>query len=124
MNQIDKLPNLNLRQETGNTGKYKNVPKPYLEVARGMEEQFASHMISQMRNTVHSENPDSSAEQYYKGLMDHERAKIMAEDQNGLGLKDIILDQILPAHLKQQVNAKDVIKKYQGDTDSRREILK
>lgn len=125
MSQINKLPTLPLKQQTGSTAKYKNVPKPYLDVAKGMEKQFISHMIQQMKSTVKSENPDSSATQYYKSLMDNERAEIMANTANGVGLKDIVLDQILPQHLKQQANAKDVVKMYQhkaDDLNSRREI--
>lgn len=122
MTQINKLPSFDFRKQSGNTAKYKNVPKPYLDVAKGMETQFINHMITQMRSTVKSETPESSSSQYYKSLMDNERAKIMADTENGVGLKDIILDQILPQHLKQQANAKDVINKYQHNADSRREI--
>jgi Rod binding domain-containing protein len=124
MSQINKLPNLNLKNQTGNTAKYKNVPKPYLDVAKGMERQFIGHMIQQMQSTVKSENPDSSSTKYYKSLMDSERAGIMADTKNGIGLKDIILDQILPQHLKQQANAKDVVKMYQPQADSTKGELK
>lgn len=118
MSQINKLPNFNLKNQTGNTAKFKNVPKPYLDVAKGMEKQFIGHMIKQMKSTVQSEKPDSSATQYYKSLMDDERAGIMADTENGIGLKDIILDQILPQHMKQTANAKDVVKMYQPHADS------
>ena len=124
MSQINKLPNLHLKNQTGSTAKYKNVPKPYLDVAKGMERQFIGHMIQQMQSTVKSENPDSSSTKYYKSLMDSERAGIMADTKNGIGLKDIILDQILPQHMKQQANAKDVVKMYQPNADSTKGDLK
>lgn len=122
MNQINKLPNLPIKQETGQTAKYKNVPKPYMDVAKGMEKQFISYMISQMNNSVKSENKESSAEKYYKGLMDNERANIMANTKNGIGMKDLVLDQILPAHLKQPANAQAAVKRYQHEADSKGEI--
>jgi Rod binding domain-containing protein len=122
MNQINKLPNLPIKQETGQTAKYKNVPKPYMDVAKGMEKQFISYMIAQMNNSVKSENKDSSAEKYYKGLMDNERADIMANTKNGIGMKDLVLDQILPSHLKQPANIKAAVKMYQQKADSKGEI--
>ncbi len=121
MSQINQLPNLPQKQQVGSTAKYKNVPKPYLDVAKGMEKQFINFMISQMSNSVKSDKPDSSAEKYYKGLMDNERANIMSETKNGIGLKDIILDQILPNQLKQRANVQAAIKQYQHGADSKRE---
>lgn len=125
MNRINKFSNSQFKPQTGSTAKFKNVPKPYLDVAKGMEKQFISHMIQQMQSSVKSEKPDSAATKYYKGLMDDQRAEIMANSENGIGLKDIVLDQILPQHMKQQTNAKDVVKMYQhkaGDLNSRREM--
>ena len=122
MNQVNQLPHLPSKTNSGNTAKYKNVPKPYLDVAKGMEKQFISYMVGQMRNSVKSEVPDSSAQKYYKGLMDNERSSIISNTENGIGLKDMILDQILPSHLKQRANAKAVIKKYQQEIASKREI--
>jgi Rod binding domain-containing protein len=82
--------------------KYKEVPKEYLAVAEAMEVQFANHMLGEMRKNINSSEPDSQASQYYNSLLDYERAKIMAEDpKGGLGIKEVILDQILPPHLKQ-----------------------
>lgn len=74
--------------------------KPYEEVAEGMETQFASHMIDQMRRTIPRENEPSSAQAYYESLMDSEYAKSLAQSDSGLGIKRVVLEQILPAHLK------------------------
>lgn len=74
--------------------------KPYVDLAEGMETQFASHMIEQMRKTVPRENEPSSAQQYYESLMDHEYAQALAKSDTGIGIKRVVLDQILPAHLK------------------------
>ena len=80
--------------------KYKNVPKPYLDVAEGMESQFTNHLLNEMRKTVHSSTPESSASRVYKSLLDQERADMMAKSDSGVGVKDVVLEQILPAHLK------------------------
>lgn len=86
--------------------------KPYVEVAEGMETQFTNHMIEQMRRTIPRDHELSSAESYYESLMDNERAKNMAQSDTGLGLKRVILDQIVPAHLKQQPSAQQVRNAY------------
>lgn len=76
--------------------------EPYRKVAEGMETQFVHHMIKQMRNTVPQDKPDSGEVNYYKSLMDYERAKIMATDpKGGIGIKKLVLDEITPAYLKE-----------------------
>ncbi|MBL7664174.1 MAG: rod-binding protein [Bacteriovoracaceae bacterium] len=75
--------------------------KPYEQVAEAMDTQFSEHLIQEMRKSVQQETPDSTALNYYNSVMDHERAKLMAKDPNGgLGIKKLILEQILPQNLK------------------------
>lgn len=76
--------------------------KPYIEVAEGMETQFANQLISQMRASVPRENEPSSAQKFYESLMDHEHAAALAKSDSGLGIKRLLLDQIVPAHLKEK----------------------
>lgn len=123
MSQINKTPNIHPQVKTNQGLKYKNLPKAYLDIAEGMETQFINHMMNEMRKTVHTQTPDSSANQYYKSLLDHERSKIMAATDNGIGLKEIILDQIVPQHLKATAT-QNAVKMYQqhagevqGDTN-------
>lgn len=88
--------------------------RPYENIAEGMETQFASHMIEQMRKTIPKETPDSSAQTYYNSIMDYEYAKKMAQGENGsIGMKKVILDQILPAHLKHRPTPKMAQDVYQ-----------
>lgn len=82
---------------------YANVPKAYKDVASGMETQFINHMIKQMRKSVHRVSPESSAEKFYNSMLDQERAKTMSETQ-GVGIKEIILDQIYPQKRKSFLN--------------------
>jgi Rod binding domain-containing protein len=77
-----------------------NPVKPYEEIAEGMETSFTSHMLKEMRKTIPKETPDSSSMDYYNSLLDQERAQIMAKSDSGLGVKKVILDQIVPQHLK------------------------
>ena len=53
-----------------------------------------------MRKTIPKEEADSSAMEYYNSLMDYERAQLMAKSDSGLGVKKVILDQIVPQHMK------------------------
>jgi Rod binding domain-containing protein len=97
--------------------KYKNVPEAYLKVAKGMETQFINHMLGEMRKTVKSETPEAPGEAYYKSMLDYERSKMMADTENGVGLKDLILDQIYPQNLRNaqntSANATQMYKKVQ-----------
>lgn len=89
--------------------------KPFKDVAEGMETQFSQQMIEQMRKSIPRESEPSSAQQYYESLMDYEYAKSMAQSESGLGLKKVILDQIVPAHLKQTPHAPTVRNAYQAN---------
>ncbi len=77
-----------------------NPVKPFEEIAEGMEANFTSHMLAEMRKTIPKETPDSSAMEYYNSLLDYERAQTMAKSDSGLGVKKVILDQIVPQHMK------------------------
>ena len=100
---------------TGKTGMHvptrEEILKKYDEIAQGMETQFNEYMLSQMKKSINKEEEDSSATNYYNSLLDSERAKIMSENNGGLGLKKMILEQILPSHLKPQANS-TMIKAY------------
>lgn len=104
------------------------ILKQYEDVAEGMEANFTNHMLGEMRKSVNKETPDSAAMDYYNSLMDDEHSKTMAASKNGLGVKGMILDQILPQHLKQLRNpqaAQHQIAKYEsspGRKDSAKEI--
>ncbi|MBC74869.1 MAG: hypothetical protein CME64_02525 [Halobacteriovoraceae bacterium] len=118
INSIIQNPNMQARAKKS-AEKYQNIPKEYMDVAQGMETQFINHMLNEMRKSVKSTEPDSSATKYYKSLMDHERAKIMAETENGIGLKDVILDQIYPKHMRVGMPNKHAINAYQQEVDSK-----
>lgn len=77
-----------------------NPVKPYEDIAEGMEANFTEHMLREMRKTIPKETPDSSAMEYYNSLLDYERAQLMAKSDSGLGVKRVILDQIVPNHMK------------------------
>ena len=76
----------------------KDIPEAYLNVAKGMEQQFIQFMIEQMKKTVDMANPESSALKFYQSILDNHHANIMADKNNGKGLQKVILDQIYPAH--------------------------
>lgn len=82
-----------------------NIPKPYRDVAKGMETQFAKLMIEQMNKTVDKTESQSSAAKYYQSLTNQKRAELMASG-DGLGLQKVILDQIYPKHLRGNINQK------------------
>ena len=96
--------------------RYKHIPKEYMKVAEGMETQFTNHLLNEMRKSAAPTNPESNGQRIYKSLLDAERAKMMAESATGLGIKDLVLDQIYPKHRRVQYN--DSVKMYQKNINS------
>lgn len=95
MNSLNTLQNIDPRSKHL-ADKYRHVPKPYLDFAQGMEERFTKHLLGEMNKTINKANPDSQANKIYNSFLDNERAKLMSESQTGLGIKDIVLDQVYP----------------------------
>lgn len=93
-----------------------NPVRPYEEIAEGMESNFTSHMLAEMRKTIPKETPDSSAMEYYNSLMDYERAQLMAKSDSGLGVKKVILDQIVPMNMKHYLKQAQATEPSQGMT--------
>ena len=91
--------------------------KPYEDIAEGMEANFTSHMLAEMRKTIPKETPDSSAMEYYNSLLDYERAQLMAKSDSGLGVKKVILDQIVPQNMKHYLQQQRATKPSQGMTE-------
>jgi Rod binding domain-containing protein len=81
-----------------------------MQVAEGMEEQFTNHLLGEMGKTVHSTVPESQATKMYKSMLENERAKLMAQSNSGIGIKDLVLDQIYPKH--RRISAESTVKMY------------
>ena len=83
------------------------IPKQFKEVAASMEQQFAEMMLDQMSRTVDEAESESGGMgmDYYKSLQKSERAKTMT-DQNNLGLQNMILDQIYPKRMRNEIALK------------------
>lgn len=90
----------------------KYIPKQFQEVAESMETQFAETMVKQMNQTIDETPGDDSGMEYYKSLQTTERAKMMAK-QNNLGLQTVILDQIYPKRLRNEM----ALKQYEAQAN-------
>jgi Rod binding domain-containing protein len=93
----------------------KFIPKQYQEVAESMEGQFAEFMLNQMNKAIGENDGEDSGGggmDYYKSLQTTERAKMMSK-QNNLGLQNVILDQIYPKRLRNEL----ALKQYEAQAD-------
>ena len=88
------------------------IPKQYQDVAESMETQFAETMVKQMNQTIDETPGEDSGMDYYKSLQTTERAKMMAK-QNNLGLQTVILDQIYPKRMRNEM----ALKQYEAQAD-------
>ena len=94
-NQIQSHKNQKEQQARKISDPHQNIPDDYKKVAKGLEQQFVKYMIEQMQKTIGNEK-DSTALNYYKELTQNEQAKTMTESKNGMGIQDLILDEIYP----------------------------
>lgn len=101
MIKTNNNPNIHLPKSNPKPDKYRHVPKPYLDVAEGMERQFTNHLLGEMRKTIEHTEPQSNAERIYQSMLDDERSKLMANSDTGLGVKDTVLKQIYPGFNQQ-----------------------
>lgn len=113
---INRGINLNNRQakslEYKPVDDRKYIPKQFQEVAESMESQFAEAMLKQMNQTIDEAPGEDTGMEFYKSLQTSERAKMMSK-QNKLGLQNMILDQIYPKRLRNEV----ALKQYEAQAD-------
>jgi len=84
------------RLARGVRDEFKNIPKPFKEAARGIEQQFVEFMVQQMHKTTGAPEDSNTATNYYNDLLYKEESNRMTEHKNGLGIQKLILDQIYP----------------------------
>ena len=92
---------------------------PYRKVAKKMEENFLNFLIEKMRQAAPLTEDKSTSMSYYKGLLDQQRAKIMADSNGGVGIQDVILRQIAPERYKAQANARTAL----NDISKNKEVV-
>lgn len=80
------------------------IPDRFKDIAGSMEQQFAELMLEEMKKTVNKEEPETNAETYYNSLLQQEYAKNLTNGDDGMGLKKMILNQIYPQHLRNEIN--------------------
>lgn len=103
---IKKNQFLNLGSIKKNNTDDKYIPKDYRDVASGMEKVFAQMMLEQMQKTAGKTTEESAATKFYKSMQLDQRAEAMTQNDGGLGVQAMILDQIYPEHLRTEENLK------------------
>jgi len=96
-----KSNHLNKSAKTSDDRKF--IPKQYKNIAKSYEKQFAQFMVDQMNKTVQKNDPLSTADKYYQGLMDDQRTTKLTNNNGGLGLQKMILDQIYPKRMRNEL---------------------
>ena len=86
------------------------IPDKFKEVAGSMEQQFSEMMLQEMHKTIDRTEPENNAETFYKSLQTQEYAKSLSNGDDGTGLKKMILEQIYPQHMRNEIN----FRRFQG----------
>lgn len=79
------------------------IPKPYKDIAKSMEAQFTQLMLNKMKGSVDRAKPLDSSGEYYESMMTEERAKILSQKGEGIGIQNLILDQIYPTRFRNKL---------------------
>lgn len=99
--EINNKAPINIQNKT--VEKNDNIPKPYKNIASGMERQFLEYMLEKMKATI-SDEEVSSTQNYYNSLQTSEQAKMLAEKEDGMGIQEMILNQIYPKNKRNPLN--------------------
>lgn len=102
---ISKAQFLNLQSKQLHKTDDSNVPKAYRDVAVGMEKMFAQMMLEHMERTAEKTEEDSASTKFYNSLQLDQRADAMTQQGGtGLGVQQVILNQIYPQELRTAEN--------------------
>ena len=112
MDLLDKIQPPSIKNKSNDL---KYIPKPFKRVAKNLETEFLQFLLKKMEGTVHLNKKDSTAKDYYKSLLNLERAKTMSNNQEGLGIQKLILDQIYPSRLRSKIAFNHYKKQNQKD---------
>lgn len=99
---VQNYPASKLNKNNKHIDTTKYIPTPYKKVAKAQESAFLKFMLDQMHKTTGSK-PKGSAGTIYRSLLNQERADLIAEQNKGLGIQNVILDQIYPKRLRNPI---------------------
>lgn len=102
-----QLPLQNIdRQTTKKVETNKFIPSQVKKIAQDYEAQFAELMLQEMKKTVDQPELDTGGE-FYQSLLQKEQANSLTQNNGGLGIQKMILDQIYPERwrTKEQLEA-------------------
>ncbi len=93
------------------------IPENYKEFAQGLEKQLADVMVKEMTKSISRANGESTAMNYYNDLLNDKRSEGLTKTNGGLGLQDLILDQIYPRKFRNK-------KAYEASLQDKNQFLK
>lgn len=90
--------------QSGGIKDEKYIPESHIKAAKGMEKQFLEYMVQQMKKTVDKTKEPSTAMNYYDSVLTEKHTQALSDTDGGLGLREMILDQIYPEHMRTEAN--------------------
>ena len=72
------------------------IPDEMKKVAESYEKQFAQFLLKEFHKSIPRSQDNSTAKDIYEGWMINEQSEAIAKNQEGLGIKDLVLDEIYP----------------------------
>jgi Rod binding domain-containing protein len=72
------------------------IPDEMKKVAESYEKQFAQFLLKEFHKSIPKSQGESTAKDIYEGWMINEQSNAIAQSRDGLGIKDLILDEVYP----------------------------
>lgn len=72
------------------------IPEQMNQVAESYEKQFAQFLLKEFHKSIPKSEGQSTAGDIYESWMINEQSDSIAKSKDGLGIKDLILDEIYP----------------------------
>lgn len=72
------------------------IPDEMKKVAESYEKQFAQFLLKEFHKSIPKSQGESTAKDIYEGWMINEQSDAISKSRDGLGIKDLILDEVYP----------------------------
>lgn len=87
------------------------------KIAGSLEANFVNLLVKEMKKTVPINGEKSQATGIYESMLDEERSRLVSQTKSGLGIKKIIMDQMVPSRKIEHFQRPNPLAEYQKHND-------
>jgi Rod binding domain-containing protein len=103
----------------GNDRNY--IPDEEKQFARQLEQQYVEYLVKKMQENT-GQTINTTGGRHYQDLLNTERAKMLTQSNGGLGIQDMVLDQIYPKKFRNPESLNAYLQHRNGKKINRKTI--